>query len=653
MNVRLGRIIEQSINEVFCFNAETLKFEMVNRGACENLGYTQEEMMALGPVDIKPEYTPESFEDALRPLRDGEREQIVFETVHQRKNGTTYDAEVHLQLITAENPPIFVAIIQDITDRKVAERKIMKAHDELELRVHERTEQLRGEVEKRKYIEVALRKSEERARDFAESSSDWFWEMGPDLRLSYVSSRFEKISGASSDWFIGKSVEEIVVSGEDRQKWQAHLDDLHHHRPFRHFQYEQEHPGGGSRHVRVGGNPVFSDSGEFMGYRGTTTDITAQVLAERRAMTAEHLLADAIEGLNQGIILYDADERFVLCNNKYQEGVDEISDVLVPGVTFEDVCRASFEHGIVSDWDDREEWVEERLLRFREGNQSVVHQLRNGQWIMTTEHKTQNGSTLIIRTDVTELKEAQLLIEQAKKVAEDASGFKSNFLANMSHELRTPLNAIIGFTDIMRQQSLGPIENAKYLEYSEDIHQSGQHLLDMINDILDLSAIEAGKLELHKEMCNVAEVIAAALKFVTLLANTEGVQLSVSAADELPPLYADKRRAMQVIINLLSNAVKFTPSGGEVSVAASVTGDTGMQITVTDTGIGMDKKDLEQVMSKFGRANSKVARKMEGTGLGLPLSKSLVELHGGAFSLSSAPGKGTIARLWFPARQVD
>ncbi len=648
MNVRLGRIIDRSVNEVFCFNADTLKFETVNRGACKNLGYTLEEMMNLTPLDIKPEYTLETFEELIKPLRDGEREQIVFETVHQRKDGSTYDAEVHLQLISTETPPVFAAIIQDITGRKAAERKIRKAHDELELRVHERTEQLQGEVEERKYIEAALRKSEERARDLAKSSSDWFWETGPDLRLSYVSSRYEKITGMESNWFIGKSVEELVVPGEDKEKWQNHLDDMHNHRSFRDFQYEQKHPDGGTLHVRVGGVPVFNDNDEFTGYRGTTTNITAQVLAERRAATAEHQLVDAIEGLNQGIVLYDADERFVVCNSKYREVVNEISDILVPGITFEDVCRKSFERGIVSGWDDMEKWVESRLARFRQDSQPIIHQLRTGQWIMTTEHKTRNGSTLTIRSDVTELKETQFQLEAAKTAAEDASGLKSNFLANMSHELRTPLNAIIGFTDIMRQQALGPMENGKYLEYAGDIHQAGQHLLDLIDDILDLSAIEAGKLGLQKESFEVAEVVAASLKFVSLRAETEGVQVSMNIEDGLPPLYADKRRILQVIINLLTNAVKFTPAGGRVLVTASKIGNSDLQITITDTGIGMDEQGLDQAMSKFGRADSKVARNREGTGLGLPLSKSLMELHGGTLDLSSSPGAGTVVRLQFP-----
>lgn len=649
MNLRLGRIVDQSVNEVYCFDAATLMFEAVNRGAGENLGYTLEEMKGLTPVDIKPDFSLETFEEVLRPLRDGASEQLVFETRHQRKDGTTYDVEVHLQLMATEKPPVFVAIIQDITDRKRAEREIRKSRAELELRVHERTEQLQGEVEERKYIEAALRQSEKHHRDFAESSSDWFWEMGRDQKLTYVSDRFEEITGTRSDLFIGKSPEDIVVEGEDRQKWEAHLDDLRNHRPFRNFEYAQKHPDGRSFNVRVGGIPVF-DEGEFRGYRGTATDITAQVEAEQRAATAEHLLADAIEGVNEGIALYDAEERFVICNGKYREVLEGMEDFLVPGTTIETMCRESFRRGIVSDWDNEEDWVTARLARFRQGGEPVVHHMRNGQWVMTMEHKTQNGSTLITRTDVSELKETQQQLEAAKNAAEDASTFKSNFLANMSHELRTPLNAILGFADILRQQSFGPVGNEKYVEYSEDIHHSGQHLLELINDILDLSAIEAGKLELYIEAVDVAEVINASVKLVASQAEAKGVQVQIRVEDNVPLLFADKRRVMQVIINLLTNAVKFTPEGGEISVAAFVGDPAELQITVSDTGSGMDTVAQERAMAKFGRANSEVARKSEGTGLGLPLCKSLMELHDGRFELLSAPDKGTIVRLRFPLK---
>lgn len=269
--------------------------------------------------------------------------------------------------------------------------------------------------------------------------------------------------------------------------------------------------------------------------------------------------------------------------------------------------------------------------------------------------KDENGEIthfVAIHEDITKHKLEKLRTQKAYEQAEIANRAKSEIMANMSHELRTPLNAIIGFSSAMKNQFFGPLGSEKYLEYADDINWSGIHLLDIINDILDASAMEAGKLELHEENVDVAEALNSMLRLVAPKADLGGVALTGITQKDLPDVFADPRRLKQIFLNLLSNAVKFTPEHGEVSCDAFVDENGSMVISITDTGIGMDSKGLTKAMEQFGQVDSSLARKHDGTGLGLSLTKGLVELHQGTFTLKSALGKGTKAIVKLPAKRV-
>ena len=237
--------------------------------------------------------------------------------------------------------------------------------------------------------------------------------------------------------------------------------------------------------------------------------------------------------------------------------------------------------------------------------------------------------------------------------AEQANEAKSTFIASMSNELRTPLNAIIGFSDIMANQRLGALENPRYRGYAQDINVSGAHLLEIINDILDIARIEAGKAAVEPETdVDVAKVAAAAITIVGPMAERGGLDLKCRLPDASIRLVAVERMVRQVLINVLSNAVKFTASGGSVRLSAAVLDDGSLALTVADSGIGMSADDIEVALTPFGQVDSPQSRQHEGTGLGLPLARSMMELHGGRLSVESAPGVGTSVELRFPAGRV-
>lgn len=373
--------------------------------------------------------------------------------------------------------------------------------------------------------EIRLKESEERFRDFAETASDWFWETGPDLKITYLSERFSKATGVSSQDLLGRSAREVG--------WYTMADNGG--RPcdatpaargaFFSCMYRYGLVEGEVQYWKIGGLAVSAANGQLLGYRGTGSNVTSEI-------------------------------------------------------------------------------------------------------------------------------RAQQALSEAKELADLANRAKSEFLASMSHELRTPLNSILGFSEIIKDKIFG-ISSEKYIDYAHDIFNSGTLLLSLINDVLDIAKIEAGRMELYEEIVDVSSIIEAVVRLLREKIAAANLHLETKITAGLPSIRADQRKLKQIFLNLLSNAIKFTPADGLISIAAARRDKDGdLEVIIRDTGIGIARQEISKALEPFGQIENSLTRSHAGTGLGLPLVKALTELHGGTVAITSQVGRGTEVVITLPRERL-
>jgi two-component system cell cycle sensor histidine kinase PleC len=388
------------------------------------------------------------------------------------------------------------------------------------------------------------------------------------------------------------------------------------------------------------------------GYVTTYTDITERKKAEEELIRQSTLQETTFQNMAQGFAVFDADARLAAYNQKFFQMSGLPADFVRLNMSYEEFTRcrirrmnlegAEFEAAVAARVASAMSGEERERERTRPDGTAYIFHLRpmpEGGFVMTL-------------TDITARKAAEEKTRQAMEEAKLANRAKSEFLANMSHELRTPLNAVLGFSEMMMHENQGPIGNAKYVEYVEDINASAQHLLGLINDILDLSKVEAGKVEPYEEVLDPAEAIQSCLAMVEGQARSQGLQFVTDISDEMSLLRADRRMVKQILLNLLSNAVKFTPEGGKITVKAWSQPGSGHVFQVIDTGIGVALHDIPKILRPFTQIDCSLTRKNQGTGLGLPLVKNLVEIQGGYLDFQSELGVGSTVTVRFPKERV-
>jgi signal transduction histidine kinase len=372
-------------------------------------------------------------------------------------------------------------------------------------------------------------------------------------------------------------------------------------------------------------------------------------LESKTTENLQNILVDAIENISEAFVIYDADGLLVMCNQNFRNLYDYSEEEAKPGVHFRELGKLDIERNNVVVGDHSADQYLENKAKYREKLEGdMVVLLGDGRTIKTRDRKTSDGGFVSIQEDITAEQEKVDILNRTIREVDEANNAKSKFLANMSHELRTPLNSIIGFSQIIAEDSEGRLDARKYREYASDINASSTFLLELINDLLNISQIEAGEFELERSLVDLNETIEASVKMVRQMADRHELSLQYEPPTPSLSLNADSRHIRQVIINLLTNAIKFTPDRGQVMVNTRYT-DTGeVEIIVRDTGVGIAAKDIPRILKPFGQVADSWTRSHDGVGLGLAISKDLMKLHGGDLKLESEVNQGTTVTLTFP-----
>ena len=503
--------------------------------------------------------------------------------------------------------------------------------------------------------EVALQQAQATLQLVLDNVDEGIIMADADLKLAVINDQALELLGAPKDKFgSGAPLEALLRWLAERGEFgPGDVDEQVRHRAERCRSsspntMERERPNG--RVLEIRRKPL-PDQGGFV---STYFDVTERKHAEQALRQSEERYALAMEGASEGLWDWDIAAGQVYLSRRLKQAIGlEEGDVKTAATMWMDRVHP----------DDRQHYRDQVLahLKGQSGHYACEFRMKcaDGEyrWMLDRALALRDETGRAYRMagsvgDITERKQAEQVLQEAKEQAEAANRTKSQFLANMSHELRTPLNAIIGFSEMMHNELFGPLGNPHYGEYARDIFESGSHLLKLINDILDVSKLEAGKVDLQETKCDIRTIARSAMRIVAERAESVFVSVDLEIPHNLPAIRADERRMKQVLLNLLSNAVKFTPEGGRVVLTAAAPETGGLAIEVRDTGIGMSAEQIPRAMAPFVQIDSELARRYDGTGLGLPLTKSLVELHGGTLDIESVPGKGTTIRLYFPDERV-
>ncbi len=726
--LRLSRIFEGSLNEIYLFKSDTLKFIQANKAAQNNLGYTMEELRELTALDLKPEFTRESFTKLVEPLRKGEKEKIVFETVHKRKDQSLYDVEVHLQLMEYEHEKLFAAIILDITERKQAEFKI--------------------------------RESRQRLTSHLDNTplGGIFWDT--DLKVTDWNKSAERIFGYSKEEALGKYANELIVPENTQDK----VDDV--------FNQLLSQTGGKkstNKNITKNGKRIICDwynvaitdiNGKVTGIASLVDDITERKKIEKELKTTIEFNESLIETIPFGLDIVDLEGNVLFMNNLLKDAVGienpkgkcwefykdngkqctecplrdemklgetnicEVHNVLggreyevthtvmnfknqkalleifrdvteskkaqkeivklsrcveqspamivitdtggdiefvnpkvteVTGYSKEELIGKNpkiFQSGKTPKSTYEELW--DTILKGETWEGEILNKRKNGKeyWESVSispilDDKGETINYIGIKEDITEEIKSRNAIIDAKEKAEETNRIKSNFLANMSHELRTPMVGIIGFTEILEEE----IDKPELKEYASFIHEASSRLMETLNLILNLTKIEADKINVELSIIDVVRNTKNTVSIFDKTAAKKNIYLKFESSVEKLEMETDERMFDQIISNLVNNAVKYTDKGGVTVSVNKVKNDSYIEIKVKDTGIGIPKDKQKVIWEEFRQVSEGTTRVYEGTGLGLTITNNFVNQLGGEIKLESEPDKGSTFTVLLPIRE--
>ncbi|MFA5591915.1 MAG: PAS domain S-box protein [Micavibrio sp.] len=511
---------------------------------------------------------------------------------------------------------------------------------------------LNHEIMERERLNQALRKQERENRAIIDAVSDIIFETSTDGEIVFLNDTWQKITGFTPEQSLGRNLFDLLHA-PDQDEQRGNMAQLVKGRKTAYRAYTKIRTANGSdRAIELAVSMLRQDENRELRVVGTITDVEERRRAERALTEAEKKYRTIVENAASGIYQVTPEGRYLSANRSMANilGFDAPDDILreVQNATAEIYCSGRERERLLCDAARGGSIQAECQVRRRDGSMIWVHESLRAVKDDAEQLLFFEGSM----EDITQRKRAEIALREAMTQSDLANRAKSEFLANMSHELRTPLNAIIGFSDIIGNQAFGAVGSPEYLEYARDINQSGKHLLEVINDILDVSRIEAGERQLNEGVVDIHKIVSSSLDLLAPKIEAGRLKIVNHVAPGTAKLIGEAHAVKQMVVNILSNAVKFTPADGRITLDASLDDYGQFYLSITDTGIGLTDHEIEKALSPFGQINSGHNRTGSGTGLGLTLVQALITLHGGTFELFSQKGIGTTATLIFPAKRI-
>ncbi len=522
----------------------------------------------------------------------------------------------------------------------------------MNMELESKNTELLQQIDQRENLNDALRQSEVDNRALIDSVSDIIFETDTQGKILFLSASWRKVTGFDPDQSVEQDIFSMIHPQEQRQQRKDFDIFVRGQKPGYRAFTRLRAADGTFRAVELAMSMIRQDSDRNLRVVGTLTDVEERRRAERALSEAEKKYRTIVENAAGGIYQLTPEGIYLSANR----AMARILGYESPEQMLREVKNANTT--IYADPKERAQFVIELQQHTDCYNYETEMIRRDGKKIWVNENirvvKDELGNILYFEgsiEDITQRKLSEIALRDAKTRSDLANRAKSEFLANMSHELRTPLNSIIGFSEIIKNEVFGPIGQESYLEYAKDINQSGQSLLKVINEILDISRIEAGDRQLNESIVDVKKVVLGILDLMSTKISSNGMNI-INAIGSVPNVVCEEVAIKQIMMNLISNAIKFTPSGGRITISADVNNRGELQLSVTDTGIGIDETEIEKVLSPFGQADNEFNRSGSGAGLGLTLVKALIGLHDGRLEMFSQKGLGTTATIVFPVERI-